>query len=512
MIFSRNIFVSKFGANMKNVLLFFIILSIFPMGLFGRDVFPRCDAQFNDPEFRKELRQLYEDLEAYRFFGEDDMVEYTNKLIEGKMSEHSRYPAGRRIDALKLWRRTEGFRSRDPLYLLPQRKLSCDKPGFSFNFFFNRSSSLPARPNLILKTDAINALLSFIDGVPMTDDQEQDTGALMKILPYLDDMTIQEHRVGGFFQFLFNYKRFVLHADVPVFLAEKNFWIKDRKLRQDLLELLKDTDGGSGGAVRTRFGLGDIRLRLGYKFKDSDRIKAVAGIEGILPTSRWGSKNRHNIIKTEVGSTRQQLLEDLLNVNKYLMIDPKLGTGHWGVGGFFDFRISAIPDKLDIWTRFSYSHLLSRRDDRFMPTLLQMPIAELGALFASETVPDDVNLDPLFPHIVSGKVKPGDIINVTLGFDWKFAKNWKFGIGYDYYRQQRERVSQIVAPTIYDNFLSIEEGIASKVIQHKAFCDFAYTKKGRKRDWRFAFGGDTTFSSEGAARDWTLFAKIGISF
>ena len=449
-----------------------------------------------------------DDIDILMGLGGEDVVDLAEKIKASDLKSSREW----RLDAIKLWGKTGGYRSRDPLYLMPQRKLSCDKSGLSCNFFFNRSSSLPVRPNTVLQTDGINLLLGFIDGgvVPLGD--QQDTESLMKIFPYLDDMTIQEHRVGGFFQFLFNYKKWVMHVDLPVFLSEKNFWVRDRRLRQDLLDVLSESANGSGGAVRTRFGLGDTRLRLGYKLRDSDRLKIVSGVEGILPTSRWGRKHPKNIIKTEAGSTRKQLLEDLLNVSKHIMLDPKLGTGHWGIGGFFDMRFSIIPDKFDLWMRFSYSHLLSQNEDRFMPTPLLMPVGDLGLLFTSDVVPADVSLTPLFPQLVTAKVSPGDIFNATLGFDWKFAKNWKLGVGYDYYNQQREEISSIFAPDIDDSLIIVGDAIASKIVQHKIFGDISYTKKGKKIDWNFGIGGDTTFSSRGAGRDWTLFAKIGISF
>jgi hypothetical protein len=44
------------------------------------------------------------------------------------------------------------------------------------------------------------------------------------------------------------------------------------------------------------------------------------------------------------------------------------------------------------------------------------------------------------------------------------------------------------------------------------FGELNYTKKGKRCDWNFGIGGDYSFASEGTSKDWTLHAKIGITF
>jgi hypothetical protein len=322
-------------------------------------------------------------------------------------------------------------------------------------------------------------------------------------------MSIQERRMGGYFQFGFNYKRWIFQLDTLLMLAEKNYWVEDKRIRKEL-----ETGMPQSEAVRMRFGLGDTRLRAGYKIFDSDRLKTAVGLEAILPTSRIFEKSSNRVISTKPGDTRKKFIEDLMNLSKHIMINPRLGTGHWGFGGFFDWRFSIIPRKLDIWGRFSYDHFLPRNEYRFMPTAKPINLTDVGELFMTGKVSDDFPLDSVFPALVKGRVHPGDIFNATLGLDWRFGKkkNWKFGISYDYYLQQGEKIKDLDSSGINLSEVFVKESLASKMVQHKICGDISYTKKGRHIDWNFGVGGDTTFSSQAGPRDWTIFGKIGIKF
>lgn len=413
---------------------------------------------------------------------------------------------------MRLWKKTAGFRTRDPLYMIPQRNLACDKQGFTASLFANRTTKVEPDLNCVLNEDAVWLVLLFADlpGV-LTDKQKEELEPILKILSYQDKIIAQEHRIGSTLQFGYEYKRWVFSLDTLLFLAERNFWANEKCIRKKLME----GTGGAGNSVRTRFGFGDTRLKLGYKVFDTERLKAVLGVTGIFPTSRFFNKDPNYVINTKPGDSRKKLINDLMNVSKYIMINPKLGAGNWGVGGFFDARFSIIPNNVDIWGRFSYDHFFPATEYRFMPTQSSVEISDIQKLISDDKVGADFPLYSVFPALTKGSVTPGDIFNGTVGIDWKFGKEkrWKFGLGYDFYLQQAEKARNLKVPTGLDlSSITDEDFVSSKIVHHKIFADVCYNRKGKHRDWNFGIGGDMTFSGHGAPKDWTIFGKIGITF
>ncbi|MBU1007959.1 hypothetical protein KKA53_02680 [Candidatus Dependentiae bacterium] len=443
----------------------------------------------------------------FKSIGVDEMEEQNKHLDE--VHRASLNPM--QLDEVKLWMKTAGFRTRDSLFLIPQRKLSVDKPGLTGFLFYNLSNTLPVRPNLVLSQKAVNTLVELTKpGGILSGVNLQDLDGLLKVLPFIDKMTVQERKVGGMFQANIVDGRWVLQLETLLMLVERNFWAKCKGDRKALLDAIGDS--GKGDAYRMRFGWGDTRVRFGYKITDSETVKAVTGVSLIIPTSRIGRKKPRSIVTSSVGDSRKKLIDDLLNMNKQLMIEPKLGSGHWGIGWFWDTRLHVIPNKLDFWGRISFDYLLPANEYRYMPSTKPISLGLLGQLTTAETVPDGFPISDLFPCLARGRVTPGGIFNATFGFDWKLNTCWKLGVGYDFYSQQAERIKNISAPNIDSSLLSVDDAIASKIIQHKLFGGLYYTKRGKALDWNFGIGGDTTFSTHGGPRDWTVFAKLGITF
>ena len=412
------------------------------------------------------------------------------------------------------WTRTEGARSRDPLFLVPSRRLACDGSGFSFYPFFNMTNTLRVRPDMILNAGAVNILsIAFDDPGSMDDSDSSTLGNILPMLPFLRKMTLQERRLGGMFSTVIVDGRWKLQIETVLFLSERNFWIKDKKERTDLQKIIDKLDDiGTGSAIRTKFGLSDTRLKFGYDFLRSEWAELTFGIQGIIPTSRMWQKDPKLTIETKSGDELSVLVNDLLNTAGQLMIDPKLGTGHWGVGGFLDMRLHIIPSKLDFWSRITFDYLLEGSEHRFMPGTQLVPVQKLKELFGTGKVPDDFPLCDFFPYLVKASVRPGHIFNATFGFDWKMTEHFKLNLGYDFYSQQAEKVGKILAPNIDPSMLRIQDSVSSQVVQHKAFGEVLYEKKGKEYDWKIGLGGDLSFASQGAGRDWTVHAKLGIRF
>lgn len=416
---------------------------------------------------------------------------------------------------LELWKKGQGARSRDPLFLVPARRMMFDRSGFYANFFFNMGDKLPVYPGLTFNMAALTELQGMMgDNPAITQDNSSLVGTLLKFLPFIRKMTVQERRIGSLFQFGFRMKNFVFGLDLPILFAERNFWLckNDQKVIKDLIKEL-DIKGGNDMFMKTRWGLGDARLKLGYDFSPhcSKRLKFAAGVEAIIPTSKMGQKKTCTSRQAKAGDSRMDLLVDLLRVGRDIMVEPKLGIGHWGAGVWGHAKFSLIPDKLDIWARASFDYLFEGNEDRFMPSTRAVQFMDLMQLM-QDKIPADFPLDALFPCLVQARVKPGHIFNGAIGLDWAFAKNWNFGFGYDLYIQGAEKITGICSDTVDPSILITDSCLSGRLVQHKLFSEVSYTKKGKSVDWHFGLGGDVTFSSQNTAKDWTVFGKFGISF
>jgi len=326
-------------------------------------------------------------------------------------------------------------------------------------------------------------------------------------------MTVQERKVGSLIQLGFRKKNWLLGIDIPLLLVERNYWLckSDQNAVKALLDGVDFSD--TSNVMQTRFGFGDTRIKLGYDFSShfSKRIQGAVGVEAIIPTSRVGRPKPCLPIKSKPGDTRMELLNDLARVGKDILINPKLGTGHWGVGLFGQVRFSVIPDRLALWARASFDYMFEGNEYRFMPSRKPLSLSVLAQLL-QPTIPEGFPIADLFPCLVRACVKPGHIFNAAVGLDWAFRKNWNLGIGYDLYVQGAEKISGIKSCNVDPSILIVNNPVSPRLIQNKVFSELSYTKKGKHRDWSFGIGGDITISSEEAARDWTVFGKFGITF
>ena len=448
--------------------------------------------------------------------GMEDMdLETIEETSKARVSEGARsfdgiiFSGG--VDEISFWRRGEGARSRDPLFLLPQTmSMLGRKNGLSCNLFFNRASRLPIYPDIVLNMKGLGLLSKLAQTISpgIEKDEESLMGALFKLLPYLRKMTVQEHRIGTLLQAGFSMGRLMFQIDQPLLLSERNFWLckKDQQVIKDIMAKV-DMDA-KGNFMKTKFGFGDTRLKFGYKICDSKKFESVVGVQTTLPTSRIVRKKPKMCVTSKVGDKRIKLLQDLLTVGQNILIEPKLGIGHWGLGLFGEFKINFIPDKFDVWGRASYDYFFKGDEYRYMPSDVTLKYADLGMIALSETIPADFPISNVFPHLTKVTVIPGAIFNGALGLNYKINKNWKFGLGYDVYHQESEKIKNVRVDSIDPSLLVTQSAISPSILQHKVFGDITYTRK----NWSLGLLGDTTFSSKGAAKDWTVGLKLDINF
>ena len=59
---------------------------------------------------------------------------------------------------------------------------------------------------------------------------------LLKLLPYIRKMTVQERKVGTLLQANFRMNNLLLGIDLPLLLVERNFWLT-KKEQEEMLEI-----------------------------------------------------------------------------------------------------------------------------------------------------------------------------------------------------------------------------------------------------------------------------------
>jgi hypothetical protein len=220
------------------------------------------------------------------------------------------------VDDFSFWQRSYGARSRDPLFLIPTRRLIFEKDGFHSTFFFNMSDRLTVYPELVFNIDSLDLFNDLAGGATsFTEGEAGSFETLFKAIPYIRKMTVEERRLGFMLNGGFSKNKFSFQCDLPLILAERNYWIPNKSERRSLQELLdKIKKVSKGGAYKVRYGLGDTRLKFGYNFADNNKFKSAAGLSFILPTSKIFSKKPRDIIKSKPGASRNELVGDLLNV------------------------------------------------------------------------------------------------------------------------------------------------------------------------------------------------------
>ena len=504
--------IKKMSENMNKKLKFFRhLFSILLFAFFGTTVTPSFVRAEDDSEFCNLFHEL--DLIDKIGNGEDGvemsidelMVDINDDVINDELTRSA-------VDGISLWGRTAGSRGRNPLYSYPNRVSSFDRDGFYSNLFFNRSHRIDVAPALLLSDQATNLIHEFLGNGD--DIESEDFGTMIKLLPYVLDMTAQEHRFGSYLQYVHSFDPFVFQLEVPFFVIEKNYWLEGKKKRADLQKLIDELDGLEGGALyKIKAGLGDTKLKFGYKAIDADRCKLNVGFSSTIPTSGIRAAKKPSFERgVNYGDDRQKLINGLLKVGRQIMIEPKLGQGAWGLGTFLDANVSFFKDKLDVWGRLSWDYLFNVSDYRFLPTITNVSLADLFSITQADGIPSDFPLDDIFPHMVKMRINPGMIYNATIGTKYHITNNWKIGVGYDLYIQHAEKVKNIRAYDIENSLLRVDNALAGRVIQHKIFGDISYEKKGKHVDWLVSLGADKTIATSRASKDWTICAKLGFRF
>jgi hypothetical protein len=413
------------------------------------------------------------------------------------------------IDMFDLWNRTGGVRTRDPLCMLPTKRMTTDNRSFYATGFINRSYKIGIAPSLLVSDRFINVVRDFLDGI---DPEEEDLGMVVQLFPYILDMTIQEHRAGFYLQYGRSFDNWVAQVDIPLLVVERNFWLSGKNNRKDLTTLLDELGGISGGVFKTKEGFGDSRVQFGYKVIEEEHLKLNMGLNVVAPTSKLGFGRKTTCsVNVKTGDSREALLDGLVGAGRQVMLEPSLGQGAWGLGSFLDLNFDVIDNTVEIFNRFSWHYLFPIKEERYMPSQNPVSTTDLLEISSDDGIPSNFPLNDIIPHRASFRSCPGAILHDAVGAYLRL-NHWKFGVGYDCYIQLAEKIRGAHAYTIDDSLLNVESVRGTRVTQHKVFSEIVHEKKGRDRDLLFGLGGDFTFASCNAPKDWSLHFKMGLKF
>ena len=273
---------------------------------------------------------------------------------------------------------------------------------------------------------------------------------------------------------------------------------------------------------KSKFGIGDTRIKLGLNTLNASSAQIDIGLEGILPTapkSNLPTLTNENINFSNIVDS----LSEILGGIRDNLINPRLGNnGHFGLGCFIEAKIDLFHKSLQWWNRVSFDSLFPAKENRLIPSKQTMAapgdmdyadaLTYLADINTDETKQTEFIKEYIFPPPYKVSVDPGAIITFVSKIAFDLDKKWTFGVGYDFYMQQHEQFENIYNSNVEINTLRIDDAESPTALQHKIFGDINYTKKQKGWDLKLGGGGDYTIASRQMGQDWTIFIRIGASF
>lgn len=428
-----------------------------------------------------------------------------------------------------LWTTTKPEKGRDILYLMPSKITSIEYGGGSCNLFFNMTPKMHLTGGNLLNIDQVDPVklaeqLNIVAAAnPAFAAFARDPKQAGSLLPFIKKITIQERKIGPYFQAGLAHKAFMLQFHTSLQLAERNFWLNKHDLEEvrALNQIIfgDNQQYDESNLYRIRVGLGDTRVKLGLNALNAKKIQTDVGLECIIPTSRSTKKllpeadvdhqlrDDATLFSTAVNS--------LLNVRDYLLT-PEIGNGgHFGLGFYLEGKVNLFHNLAELITRVSFDKFFEADEQRLMlqkrTTTFNDLAGAVNDLEAQERVIAFAkqHLLPL-PYRVS--IEPGGIFNGIMIVHIPYKK-WSFRYGYDFYFQQAERFKQIYASPQVLPLLNSELAHVGTIIQHKISSETTYRIKNFNNiNLDIGFGGDTTISAHNIGKDWTFYLKFASEF
>jgi hypothetical protein len=411
-----------------------------------------------------------------------------------------------------LWNIIRRPRGRDPLYFgFPFYDWNRSLP---FTYFYNKTDRLPITTgkvfNLNFSSSAEQTFLSFLGGFYGADSATE----IFSLVPFIARMSVEERKTGLRLYPQFTRGALVLRADTTLFLSERNL-ITNPEDEARIRQIVTNNFGRNAlssfeeerEAARILVGIGDTRLRLGLTMVDQQRAKVQFGLSSYIPSAngvmldgKFKKPKRSEFSLFGLGDT----FEDIRSI----FLQPELGNyGHFGLGFYFDSSFKFFKERLEAKTAAIYETFFNSDEQRL--------IMKRQTISPQQYVKDSANLagdffDQYFlPRKYTVSVRPGNIFHL-INYGKLSVGKVKFGLGYDYYLQQREEFQKIKNPEEDPTSLAIYNAASPEGIAHKALFGMHYGFRWGKTPIDLGLGGDYTFATnKHLGKDWTAHGSIG---
>jgi hypothetical protein len=456
-------------------------------------------------------------------------------LIDRPLSEGSRAPIGA-LEAIvigtllekiglkePLWISTKPEKGRDILYLMPSKISAIEYGGGSCNLFFNMTSKMNLTGGNLLNIDQINrGAIGHIANLSASIKNKDEVGSL---LPFAKKITIQERKLGSYFQAGYAKGAFLLQFHTSLQLGERNFYLNknDRLEIQALNSLVfgEDQSYDESNLYRIRAGMGDTRVKLGLNALNSKILQTDVGMECIIPTSRSSRKFLSAFDDTQLNDDTvffNTAINSLLNVRDYLLT-PEIGNGgHFGLGFYMESKFNLFKNLAELVTRVSFDKFFEADEQRLMIqkqsgiTANYLATNPWGSDTEAQTAVIKFAKEYLIPLPYKVSTEPGGIFNGIMILNIPYKK-WNFRCGYDFYFQQAERFKHVYADQEVQPLLRTDLARVGTVTQHKISSETTYRIKNFNNiNLDIGFGGDTTIASHNIGKDWTIYLKFASEF
>jgi hypothetical protein len=133
--------------------------------------------------------------------------------------------------------------------------------------------------------------------------------------------------------------------------------------------------------------------------------------------------------------------------------------------------------------------------------------AEANLRFLNEQL-----VETLYPFAVQTNVRPGVLIKIRPSLEFAH-KNITILLGYDFWRQGKEKFRSFCAPNDFINTLEIERGRRPRADQQKIFAIFSWAFCCTPNyELNFTLKADATIQNRGIGKDYTGLAGIEFRF
>lgn len=428
-----------------------------------------------------------------------------------------------------IWQRTSPVRSRDPLYLIPLSKTVTNGiGGFFVTPFYNSGKKIVTPIDSHIQFDLNETLVNSLISIAL---QQLNTTidnvfTIRDFINYLNKFDIEERKSGFAFQFAIPWDWGFFQLDSNVLIVERNF-ITTPAVEKRLREMFtKFVSGGIESLfdekeefARILFGIGDTRLRFGFKPLDFPGFRFNGGVSLIIPTASSVTLNGH--FKKAKNPNLNRLVDPFMKAAQDILLTGSLGNdGHYGAGIYLNLKVPIFRNKLLFHGFFSYdrysssrisiSHLFTSKENRLFMQRQTVTREDVERDASSNLIAQAFYDQYLIPSPYQVTLNPGGVLELTLVLDGRVG-NFGFRGGYDLFIKQHEVLEKLHSSTNI-GALRINDGLSISFEQHKLMAEFSYDYRGAEVPLQFALGADCSIASKGIENDWTIYGRIGSTF